>query len=265
MSQLTPTRCLLRTCLLHHQRRRRKCVKSRIERLLEGYSTQPSPRPDIAYAVGQVSQFLENPGPAHWNGVKRILAYLKGTVDHGIIFEGTNESLQAYSDADFARCTDTRRSITGCLLRTNGPVGWCSRRQEGVTTSTTQAEYTAAFEVSKEVAWMRTFLNDVGVQVMTPTPLLCDNKSAISLSLNPESHRRTKHFDVTKSSCTIFESNKQLEPSPPHTLPPTTNWRICLQNLFQSSPEVHVAAGSYWCEESGAGLILMYRLRGSVE
>ena len=73
-------------------------------------------RPDISYAVGQVAQFSNNLGKTHCEVVKRILAYLKGTITHGICFQGAkyNGTLSAFSDANFAGDLTSRRSTTGC-------------------------------------------------------------------------------------------------------------------------------------------------------
>jgi hypothetical protein len=69
-------------------------------------------RPYIAYGVGQVSKFCENPQPAHWNAVKRIFAYLKGTLDFGIWLGGRkDEGAVVYTDADYASDVDDRKSI----------------------------------------------------------------------------------------------------------------------------------------------------------
>ena len=83
-------------------------------------------RPDIAYGVGQVSKFCENPQPAHWNAVKRIFAYLKGTLDFGIWLGGRkDEGAVVYTDADYASDVDDRKSISGCIaFYKGGPVAW---------------------------------------------------------------------------------------------------------------------------------------------
>ncbi len=80
-----------------------------------------STRSDISFAVGQVAQFARQPGRPHWNAVKRIFSYLKGTATFGICFGGVNDGLlKAFSDADFAGDLDTRRSTTGYILLLNG-------------------------------------------------------------------------------------------------------------------------------------------------
>lgn len=133
--------------------------------------------------------------------VKRILAYLKGTINHGICFGGVKDdrTLEAFTDADFAANMDDRCSTSGVLLTLNGgPVTWRSHRQKCVSLSTTEAEYVAAATGSKEVVWMRRLLRDLGWEQLNPTPLRCDNQSAIRLIRSPELqlHQRTKHIDV---------------------------------------------------------------------
>lgn len=157
-------------------------------------------RPDIAYAVSQVAQFSENPGKAHWEAVKRIIAYLAGTPRHGLCFggDGTDSGkLIGFTDSDYAGDTDTRKSTTGFVFIFNkGPVAWCSRRQPCTSLSTTEAEYIAASETSKESVWLRRMLNQLGEKQSDPTPIHCDNQSAIKLVRNPEFHNRTKHISV---------------------------------------------------------------------
>lgn len=156
-------------------------------------------RPDIAYAVGQVAQFCNDPKPAHWAAVQRIMAYLNGTRNLGISYQGSDSPhcFLAYCDSDYAGDIQSRKSTTGYLLMFNGgQISWASRRQQCVSLSTTEAEYVAMCEASKEVTWMRQLLESIGVQHTGATPLLSDNQGAIKLVLNPGFHRRTKHIDV---------------------------------------------------------------------
>src|SRR5277367_6281473 len=78
----------------------------------------------------------------------------------------------------------------------SGPVSWQSKRQRTVATSSCEAEYTAAFEASKEAIWLRTLLSSIGLSPTSATPLLCDNNAAITLSEDPAFHARVKHFDI---------------------------------------------------------------------
>lgn len=155
-------------------------------------------RPDIAFAVGQVSQYCQNPGNGHWSAVKRIMSYLAGTPYHGLRFKKEDcDSVIGYSDADFARDLDSRKSTTGYIfLHFGGPIVWASRRQRCTALSTTEAEYVAGSETSKEAVWISRLLKEIRQEESMPISLLCDNQSAIRLAKNPEFHQRTKHVDI---------------------------------------------------------------------
>ncbi|UYV79406.1 hypothetical protein LAZ67_17002496, partial [Cordylochernes scorpioides] len=157
-------------------------------------------RHDIAYAVSRVSQFMNNPGPSHWTAVKKIFGYLKATKNIGICFGGSSctTSLIGFSDADFAGDLDTRKSTTGFVfMLNNGPISWCSQKQNCVSLSTTESEYIAASKAKKEAIWLRQFLGELHQEQVKPTTIFCDNQSCIRLVHNPEYHKRTKHIDIS--------------------------------------------------------------------
>ncbi|KAK7861884.1 hypothetical protein R5R35_001481 [Gryllus longicercus] len=156
-------------------------------------------RPDIMFATNQISRYTSNNDQTHWNAVKRILKYLKGTINFGIEYRRNSEMLvvTGYSDSDFGNDFDTRRSMSGYVfLLSNGAVTWSSQTQKAVTLSTTEAEYVAASEATKEVTWIRQFLDDIGEPVQEPTNLKMDNQGALCLVKNPVFHKRTKHVDI---------------------------------------------------------------------
>lgn len=158
-----------------------------------------STRPDICYALGQVTQFTVNPGKPHCKAVKRIFAYLKGTITYGICFQNahSNGNLLAFTDADYAGDFDSRRSNSGYVLTLNsGPVTWGSIQQKSVALSTTGAEYMGACHTAKEIVWLRNLLREIGFEQTKPTTLFCDNQSAVRLVFNPEFHKRTKNIDI---------------------------------------------------------------------
>ncbi|UYV73139.1 hypothetical protein LAZ67_10001934 [Cordylochernes scorpioides] len=148
---------------------------------------------DITYAVSQVSKFLEYPGPAHCTTVKNIFRYLKGM---GTLFTGQDQ-LVGYSDSDFARDVDSRKSTTGYAFMMNGgTVSWASQRQPIIALSTTESEYIAACSAAKELIWIRRLLQGIGCDITKETELYIDNQAAIKLVENPVFHKRTKHIDV---------------------------------------------------------------------
>ncbi|POM75106.1 Retrovirus-related pol Polyprotein, partial [Phytophthora palmivora] len=104
-----------------------------------------SNRPDIAFAVGYVSHFMENPQVEHWIAVKRIFRYLQGTKSHGIRFSpGKDIDFQDFSDVDWAGDLSDRKSTSGYLFQVaGGPISWGSKKQSSVSLSTSEAEYIA--------------------------------------------------------------------------------------------------------------------------
>jgi hypothetical protein len=155
-------------------------------------------RPDISYAVSIVSQVLSKPTKRHWEIVKRIMRYLKGSAELGITYRhGHNPGvLSAYSDADYAGDTVTRRSTSGIVCQyMGGSISWSSQKQRSVALSTTEAEYIAASEAAKDIIWLARLLGEI--TVLNAIPLLhIDNLSAVKLVKNPVFHRRSKHIDV---------------------------------------------------------------------
>jgi len=92
---------------------------------------------------------------------------------------------------------DKRRSVTGYVFFAHGgPIVWTSRRQGCTALSTTEAEYIAGCEASKEAIWITRLLKELKLEGKQTVPLYCDNQSAIRLAKNPEFHQRTKHIDV---------------------------------------------------------------------
>lgn len=153
-------------------------------------------RPDIAHAVGTVSRFLSNPGREHWNAVKWILRYLRGTTSLRLCFGGDKPTLVGYTDSDMAGDIDSRKSTSGYLIKlAGGAVAWQSRLQRCVALSTTEAEFIAITEACKELLWLRKFLQELGF-VQDKYLLFCDSQSAIHLGKNSTFHSRSKHIDV---------------------------------------------------------------------
>lgn len=154
-------------------------------------------RPDISYALGVVSRYMENPKEVHIKALKRIIRYVKGTRNYGIAFNSNSlYTFESYSDADYAGDRNTRRSTSGyiCFLG-DGPISWCSQQQRCVALSTTESEYIAAAEAAKEISWLKLLFDDIRCSYQNST-LFMDNQSAIRLVKNPEFHKRTKHVDV---------------------------------------------------------------------
>lgn len=99
-------------------------------------------RPDIAFSVSVVSRFCANPTEEHWKLVKRIMCYLRATVDFELVFQGDLKDLSGYTDSDWAQDPETRRSTSGWVFSLgSGAISWSSKRQTRVALSTVEAEY----------------------------------------------------------------------------------------------------------------------------
>jgi hypothetical protein len=159
-------------------------------------------RPDIAFAVTTLAQFASNPSPVHVTALRRLLRYLRGTIDQTITYTGIGDAhlqptLVGYSDADWGQSTADRRSVTGyAFLLAGGSISWQSKKQKTVALSTVEAEYMAATQSTKEALWWRSTMHGLGYGTDQPTSLLSDSQGAIALAKNPEHHARTKHIDI---------------------------------------------------------------------
>ena len=155
-------------------------------------------RPDIAYVVHIVSQFISSPTSIHWAAVMRIIRYLRGTLYQSLLFSSTSSlELRAFSDADWAGDPTDRKSTTSyCVFLGDSLISWKSKKQDAVSRSSTEAEYRAMASTTCEIVWLRWLLADMGVFLSSPTPMYCDNKSAIQIAHNTVFHERSKHIEI---------------------------------------------------------------------
>ncbi|KAJ0536362.1 putative RNA-directed DNA polymerase [Helianthus annuus] len=155
-------------------------------------------RPDISYAVQYLSQFMHKPLSAHLKIALRLLRYLKLSPGKGLLFKRSNNfDLSCFADSDWAKCVDTRRSVTGfCIFLGENLVSWKSKKQSTVSRSTVEAEYRAMCSATCELVWIVNVLSELGVSYKLPIQVFCDSSAAISIAANPVFHERTKHFEI---------------------------------------------------------------------
>jgi hypothetical protein len=156
-------------------------------------------RPDLSHPAGLLSRFLSKWSTAHYQAAKHLLRYIRGTSDLALTFDADagKRLVLGYADADWGGCLDTRRSTTGHLFKTfGGLVSWKSRRQPTVALSTSEAEYMASSDATKQAIWLRLLLTDLDAPLSDPLPILNDNMGAIHLSKNPVHHDRSKHISL---------------------------------------------------------------------
>lgn len=164
-------------------------------------------RPDLAHAVGFLSQHLEQPSRQHWNAVIHVLRYLRGTSRLGIVYSGSSDNSVSgqnsfslpvsHVDADWAGDRSTRRSTTGYIFTlAGGAISWRSLLQPTVALSSTEAEYRAVTEAGQELVWLREMMTQFKFKVVSPTVLSSDNMGAIHLTSKSIFHSRTKHIEI---------------------------------------------------------------------
>jgi hypothetical protein len=156
-------------------------------------------RPDISYAVGVTARFSANPSVVHWSAVKRIMRYLNGSIDLGLLYvreEGTGK-LVGYSDADWAGDLDDRKSTSGYVFQLSGSaITWRSKKQTVVALSTAEAEYIALASAAQEAVWLKRLISDLQGSEEKTITIYEDNQSAICMGKNQQYHGRTKHVDI---------------------------------------------------------------------
>ncbi|KAL0744686.1 hypothetical protein Bca101_100787 [Brassica carinata] len=155
-------------------------------------------RPDICFAVNQVSQHMQLPKEHHWHMVERLLMYLNGSPDQGV-WMGCNGSTEVvgYCDADWAGDRADRRSTTGyCTFIGGNLVTWKSKKQKVVSCSSAEAEYRAMLKLTNELVWIKGILKHLEIDQATPMTMHCDNQAAIHIASNSVFHERTKHIEV---------------------------------------------------------------------
>lgn len=155
-------------------------------------------RPDITFAVQQLSQFLSHPTEAHYRAAQRVLHYLKGSPGKGLFFPRSAPlHLSGFSDSDWGGCPDSRKSVSGyCFFLGSSLISWRSKKQTTVARSSSEAEYRALASATCELQWLTFLLQDLHITCTRSPALYCDNRSALHIAANPVFHERTKHLEI---------------------------------------------------------------------
>jgi hypothetical protein len=167
--------------------------------------------PDITFAISTLSQFLDNPGEAHWEGVKHVFRYLAGTKTHSLTFGNEQHDLLGFTDAD-GTSQEHRHAISGFTFLIDGrAVSWASRKQEIITLSTAEAEYVATTHAAKESIWLRRLIGPLFGHFNSPITLFCDNQAVLHLATDDNYHAQTKHIDICYHFIRQTISNKKIK------------------------------------------------------
>ncbi|KAH9750213.1 retrovirus-related pol polyprotein from transposon RE1 [Citrus sinensis] len=214
-------------------------------------------RPDIAYSIHKLSQYLSAPTLQHWLACKKVLRYLQATVTYGLYIqkEGTLETigLTGYSDADWACDIDDRKSIGAyCIFLGNNLVSWSSKKQAIVAKSSTESEYRALSAASSEISWLQSLFSELNITKL-PTPVLCYFRSKLNVFSRPLSlrgdvkeahmHRMVSEAEDCNTSCSQIQVDDmacQLEPGGFEKLDLVFSW---IYPVTLSSPASQVPNG----------------------
>jgi len=140
---------------------------------------------------------MHSPCKLYWIAVKRVLRYLKGTIEFGLLYTPGTIAMHAYCDSDWAGNPDDRRSTTGYgVFLGSNLISWCSKKQSVVSRSSTEAEYRSMAQTTAELYWLRMLLQGLQITLSAALSLWCDNVSAIALASNPVFHSRMKHIEI---------------------------------------------------------------------
>ncbi|KAF7768406.1 hypothetical protein Agabi119p4_7649 [Agaricus bisporus var. burnettii] len=154
-------------------------------------------RPDIAFAVGKLSQHMVTPNKEHYTAGMHLLWYLNGTKNMVLEFDGnSNQGVIAYSNSDWASDPEDRKSITGNFVTiANGTISWLSRKQKTVALSSTEAEYMAISDCLQQLIWVSQLLTEIGFEIQTPM-LYGDNMGSLFWSTSEVQEKRSKYIDI---------------------------------------------------------------------
>lgn len=166
--------------------------------LVGGLNYLTHTRPDIAYSVSLISRFMQQPSRNHFGAAKRVLRYIAGTMEYGIMYSKVPDlRLCGFTDSDWASSLDDRKSVSASVFTLgSGVITWSSKKQPMTALSSTEAEYVAATSAACQAIWLRRLLAEVNQEQEGATEIFCDNVAAISMSKNPAFHSRTKHIDI---------------------------------------------------------------------
>ena len=140
-------------------------------------------RLEISYAVGRLSRHTQSPNYDHWTAIRRVLKYLRGTINYGLCFSQFPSVLEGFSDANWISDSDEMKSTSGYVFILGGSaISQKSTKQTCITWSTVEAEFIALKKVSFEAEWLRNLLVDIPLWTR-PTPFVsmhCDSQAAIA-------------------------------------------------------------------------------------
>lgn len=157
-------------------------------------------RPDLAFATGVFSRYLDKAGWDHWVGVKKSLRYCQATKDFMLTYKRTDDlQVVCYTDADLGGDADDRKSTFGFVfMLAGGAIAWKSKKQGVTAASTMQAEFVACYDATGPGAWLKNFIPELRIvdSISRPIPMYCDNQATIFFAANDKITGASMHIDL---------------------------------------------------------------------
>ncbi|WVY94393.1 hypothetical protein V8G54_033481 [Vigna mungo] len=174
------------------------CNFSEYRRIVGSLQYLSLTRPDVSFSVNKLSQYMAAPTEIHMQAAKRILRYLKGTIDHGLqLRRDSNLHLTAFCDADWAGDTAHRRSTAAYIIYySSNAISWSCKKQSSVAKSSTEAEYRTIGTTADELLWLQQLLMELHCPLPKQPTIYSDNIGATHLCVNPVFHSRMKHLAI---------------------------------------------------------------------
>ncbi|XP_074301254.1 secreted RxLR effector protein 161-like [Silene latifolia] len=162
-----------------------------------------SVRPDIAYPVGKLSRYTSNPSTHHWVAVKRVLQYLKKTMNYGLTYMEHPSVIEGYSDASWISNVEDHFSTSGWVfLLGGGAISWASKKQTCITSSTMESEFIALASAGKEAEWLQNLIYEIPLwpKPISPISILCDNESTLAKAYSQVYNGKSRHLGIRHSA-----------------------------------------------------------------
>jgi len=159
-------------------------------------------RPDIALAISKLSRFTSNPSELHWFAIRRVLKYLKKTINYGLCYGGYPSVLEGFLDASWIVKDQDHASTSGWIFTlVGGAISWALKKQTLITSSTMDSEFIALASASKEGEWLREILYEIPMwpKSLVPISIHCDNQTTLARAYNHVYNGKSKHIGLRHS------------------------------------------------------------------
>ncbi|CAM8882652.1 unnamed protein product [Rhodiola kirilowii] len=160
-------------------------------------------RPDIAFVVSKLSRYTSNPSMQHWQAIHRVLRYLKGTMNLGLVYSDFPSVIEGYSDASWISNEEDHSSTSGWVfLLGGGAISWASKKQTCITSSTMESEFVALAVASKEAEWLKNLIHEIPLweKPISPISIHCDSAATLAKAYSHVYNGKSRHLGVRHSA-----------------------------------------------------------------